>query len=107
VELAQELLKVGYFSEEFGFANNSLKHRGYNIISSPEEIVGLDEGTKLKVQAPTVSKNGLEIITEVWFWGAHNCQLHTFTLTMNGEAITGFKDDILGEYGHCERLIYE
>jgi hypothetical protein len=106
--LAIELLKVSYFDEEFGYANNTQKCRGYDVISAIGEIATLtDQDVKFDVSPPTTIKKGNEYLTEMWFWGAHNCELHKFSLTVNGSEIKYYKDEVLGKFGTCHPLAYE
>lgn len=107
-KLAIELLRVSYFQEEFGYANNTSKGRGYNIVSDMSEILGLTGQTKkFDVQPPKTTKQDDKYVTEVWFWGAHNCQLHKFTLTASKSGIEGYKDEVMGKLGKCYPLSYE
>jgi len=107
-KLAIELLQVAYFTEEFGYANNTSKGRGYNIISNINEISGLTGQTiKFNVQPPKTTKQDDKYTIEVWFWGAHNCQLHKFTLTASESGIKDYKDGVMGKLGKCYPLSYE
>lgn len=107
-KLAIELLRVSYFTEEFGYANNTSKGRGYNVISNINEIVGLtDQTVKFDVRSPKTIKQDNKNVTEVWFWGTHNCQLHKFTLTASKSGIENYKDEIMGKLGKCFPLSYE
>ncbi|MEK7081109.1 MAG: hypothetical protein AAB902_01855 [Patescibacteria group bacterium] len=107
-KLAIELLQVAYFKEEFGYANNASKGRGYNIISDINEITGLTGQTgKFDVQSPKTVKQDDKYITEVWFWGTHNCELHKFSLTASQSKIEDYKDEVMGKLGQCQPLSYE
>lgn len=107
-KLAIELLQVAYFHEEFGYANNTSKGRGYNIISKMKEIVGLtNQAEKFDVQPPKTIKQDTKYVTEVWFWGAHNCELHKFTLTADESKIEDYKDEVMDKLGKCQPLTYE
>ncbi|MDP2940239.1 MAG: hypothetical protein Q8O13_09225, partial [Candidatus Omnitrophota bacterium] len=108
VKLAVELLRVSYFEGEFGYANNTSKGRGYNVISNIKEISGLTDRTgKFNVRSPKTIKQDDKYVTEVWFWGAHNGQLHKFSLTVSKSKIEDYKDEIVGKLGQCQPLFYE
>jgi len=107
-KLAIELLRVAYFKEEFGYANNTSKGRGYNVISNMKEITGLtDQTEKFNVRPPKTIKQDNKYITEVWFWGAHNCELHKFSLTVGASGIEDYEDEVMGKLGQCQPLSYE
>jgi len=107
-KLAVELLRVSYFREEFGYANNTSKGRGYNVISDMNEITGLtNRKTMFGVRSPKTIKQDGKHITEVWFWGAHNCELRKFTLTAGESKIEDYKDEVMDKLGKCQPLTYE
>lgn len=107
-KLAIELLQVSYFTEEFGYANNTSKGRGYNVISNINEIVGLTGQTgKFDVRPPETTKQNDKYVTGVWFWGAHNCQLHKLTLIAGKSGIEDYKDETMDKLGQCQPLSYE
>ncbi len=108
-KLAVELLRVSYFQEEFGYANNTSKGRGYNVISNINEISGLTGQTgKFDVQPPkTIKRDDSKYITEMWFWGTHNCELHRLKLTAGESGIEDYKDEVMGKLGKCYPLSYE
>jgi hypothetical protein len=81
---------------------------GYDVISAIGEIATLtDQDVKFDVSPPTTIKKGNEYLTEMWFWGAHNCELHKFSLTVNGSEIKHYEDGVLGKFGSCHPLAYE
>jgi hypothetical protein len=107
-KLASELLRISYFTEEFGYANNTSKGRGYNLISNMSEIAGVTgKDKKFDVKPPKTFKQNNNYLTEVWFWGAHNCELHKFSLINNKSKIENYKDEVIGKLGTCHPLTYE
>ena len=106
-DFAVDLLKIHYFSHEFGYANNTDSIRGYQIVSSASNIVGATS-VKFPISSPRTVKKGENFSTEIWFWGKHNCKLHKFTLIMNAMHIETVYDVVIAEnVGKCSRLFYE
>jgi len=73
-----------------------------------KEITGLtDQTEKFNVRPPETIKQDNKYITEVWFWGAHNCELHKFSLTVSASGIEDYKNEVMGKSGQCQPLTYE
>jgi hypothetical protein len=109
--LATELLRVVYYHDEFGYANNTSDGRGYVVVSSHADIVDPKKDAALvalNITPPTTIKKENNLMTNVWFFGRHNCELHHFTMTVDSSlTITAYHDEVIGEFGTCHRLFYE
>ena len=108
--LAIELLKIVYYRDEFGYANNATAGRGYVIIKGSNDIIGHGKVPLLKtlsIASPTTIVKDGHFLTTIWFWGKHNCELHEFTMTSFVElGIMAYNDEHIGDYGTCHPLYY-
>ena len=129
--IALEILTVTYRRDEF-------EHGGYQVINSVKDIGGgkapsvINTGNNISntttnsyatfIDSPRtfiVGDVGKAVFkTTIWFWGAHNCELHRFDMmseraigtSLAGKSqfkITGFKDEVITKLGECSPLFYE
>ena len=129
--VALDILKVAYSIDEFQYgteydSGDDVSHaRGYKVISSIKAIKNytpITDNYVSLITKPTtliLGDVGKAVFkTTIWFWGAHNCELHRFDMmseraigtSLAGKSqfkITGFKDEVITKLGKCSPLFYK
>jgi hypothetical protein len=111
--ILEEMLRVTYFRDEFGYANNTTVGRGYRVINSINDIEGIVNSVKdvemnLDITAPTsTTQTDGSYSASLWFWGAHNCRVNHATLTVDAKKIQSITVTNEGNHGTCHGLFYE
>ena len=122
-DLALNILKIAYYKDEFEYGEDAINARGYKAINSVKDIKTKDINNYGRLIAkPSTSVSGdmekYVFKTTIWFWGAHNCELHRFDMmseraigtSLAGKSqfkITGFKDEVITKLGECSPLFYK
>ncbi len=122
--IALDILKATYHRDEFEYGENSIRARGYRVINSVNDIVSANKSADLITEPKTTMSRETEgrlFKTIIWYWGAHNCELHRFEMMSKKVIVSGFsllsgveqfkiiefKDEMTDNLGKCNPLFYE